>query len=356
MNWTDQDLTSTVNAGQPGNATGLSGFDDTTPNQGWGQHAFYIGADQHLHQLFFNSKDWVDQDLTARTGGPQVSNGSSLSSGPNVFAAEYVCYVGVDQHVHLLGFTYATGAWVDQDLTTTASSPMKPVSRGALSFFADNSGLHAFYVGTDQHVHQLYFGQKWGDQDLTSQTNGPQVATGSGLSSFSDPNPEHVFYIGADQHVHQLYFNGTWIDQDLTRLAAAQATASSGSALSSFADTPGEHVFYVGADQHLHQLYWNKATWGDQDLTIQSNGPQVANGSAVASLVDNNGEHAFYVGVDDHLHELPNQQPWADQDLTSQAKGPQVANGSAVASFLDVNGGEHVLYIGADQHVHHLHT
>jgi hypothetical protein len=90
------------------------------------------------------------------------------------------------------------------------------VSGGAMSSFADDAGEHLFYVGADNHVHQLYFGSSWTDQDLTAYSNGPQAMSGSAMSSFPDDAGEHVFYTGEDQHVHQLYYSAEWTDQDLT--------------------------------------------------------------------------------------------------------------------------------------------
>ena len=48
----------------------------------------------------------------------------------------------------------------------------------------------------------------WVDQDLTAATGGPTVAAGIGLSSFVDGTGEHAFYVGSDSHVHQLYWSG----------------------------------------------------------------------------------------------------------------------------------------------------
>ena len=83
------------------------------------------------------------------------------------------------------------------------------------------------------------------------------MAAGIGLSSFVDGTGEHAFYVGSDSHVHQLYWNNsTWVDQDLTAATAAPPVAP-GIRLSSFADSMGEHAFYVGSDSHVHQLYWS---------------------------------------------------------------------------------------------------
>ena len=108
---------------------------------------------------------------------------------------------------------------------TVSMLAVAPAAGGALTSFADSYGEHAYYIGADQHVHQLYFDNKtWVDQDLTAATKGPEAANGSALSSFDDSYGEHAYYIGADQHVHQLYFSGTWVDQDLTAWVLASVT------------------------------------------------------------------------------------------------------------------------------------
>jgi hypothetical protein len=107
------------------------------------------------------------------------------------------------------------------------------------------------------------------DQDLTARANGPQILNGSALTSFTDSAGEHVLYIGSDGHVHQLYFNGTWVDQDLTALANGPQVLNY-YALTSFADSAGEHVLYIGTDNHVHQLYYS-GIWVDQDLTAWAN-------------------------------------------------------------------------------------
>ena len=54
------------------------------------QHVYYVANDQHVHQLFFDNTKWMDQDLTAATGGPAATAGGGVSS----FAIAY------DQHVY----------------------------------------------------------------------------------------------------------------------------------------------------------------------------------------------------------------------------------------------------------------
>ena len=75
-------------------------------------------------------------------------------------------------------------------------------------------------------------------------TGGALATAGSGLTSFVNGSQQHAFFVGANHHVHQLYFNGSsWVDQDLTVMTGS-ALATAGGGLASFADATGQHVFY----------------------------------------------------------------------------------------------------------------
>jgi hypothetical protein len=122
----------------------------------------------------------------------------------------------------------AGGAWVDSNLTTSATedpsgnSVPNAAQASSLSSFSDEYGEHAVYVGSDQHVHQLVHSldwpdSQWVDQDLTLlatpfiESAVPSAAQLSALSSFVNPNTtssnvEWIFYVGNDQHVHLLTF------------------------------------------------------------------------------------------------------------------------------------------------------
>ena len=75
-----------------------------------------------------------------------------------------------------------------------------------------------FWLGTDQHVHLDYFNGSWNTSDVTADAGAPPAAAGSALTSVLDTiyRTPDVFYVGTDQHVHILYFNGSWHTTDLT--------------------------------------------------------------------------------------------------------------------------------------------
>jgi hypothetical protein len=308
--WSTQDLSGLTGDTLAASGSAVAGFSDTV-----GEHVFYLGTNQHVYQLDWNSTtySWSNQDLTAFTGGVLAASGSALTSFADS-SGEHVYYLGTNRHVYQLYFPLGGTAWVDQDLTAFTGGVLA-ASGSALTSFADSSGEHVYYRGTNQHVYQLDFplgGTAWVDQDLTAFTGGALAASGSALTSFADSSGEHVYYLGTNQHVYQLDFplGGTaWVDQDLTAFTDG-ALAATGSALAGYSlnsgSVSGEHVVYLGTNQHIYQLYFEEGgtAWVDQDLTALSGGAPAASGSALTYFADTGGAHAFYLGTNQHVYQL----------------------------------------------------
>ena len=258
------------------------------------QLVFYIGTDQHVRAFSAApGTSWTPQDLTAATGMPAAAVGSPLTSFEDILNnVQLVFYIGTDQHVRAFSGVPGT-AWVPQDLTA-ATGVVAAASGSSLSSFEDvlNNTQLVFYTGTDQHVH--YFagvpGQPWDQADLTTATGTIAAATGSPLSSFEDilNNAQLAFYIGTDQHVHD--YAGVpghaWGTQDLTAATGAVPSATGSKALSSFEDTVYnvQLVFYIGTDQHVHAFSAVPGhSWNHQDLHAATGAVTAASGSALTT-------------------------------------------------------------------------
>ena len=203
--WIDEDLTKLA-GGQP--ALGpLTSFIDAK-----GMHVAYIGTDSDIHISAFvqdgikiGSERWVDQNLTTTTTGPQAATGSNISSFVDGYG-DHIIYVASPSHSHRLIF--ADGKWTDIDLTDTPSTPGPQVVEGsALTSFGDGYGDHYVYLDGAQHIHQVYYDNAaWVDQDLTGiatpveEAAVPAAAKGSALSSMAGGPGELIFYISANQH------------------------------------------------------------------------------------------------------------------------------------------------------------
>jgi hypothetical protein len=89
----------------------LDGYQTTFNNQ---QHVNYIGADNHIHELFYISS-WSHNDLTQLAKAPAAAPGSPVDGYQTSFNnQQHVNYLGTDNHVHELVYT---NAWQHNNLT-----------------------------------------------------------------------------------------------------------------------------------------------------------------------------------------------------------------------------------------------
>jgi hypothetical protein len=379
-----------VTAASSAAAQGLSSFSAAVPID---ESLFFVGSDQHVH-LGLGGNPASNQDLTfgSTPPGVMVFPYSSLSSFSDQ-EGWHVFYVGMDQHVHQLfcpngGSGCTAGGvlgWADQDLTHLGIGSVNP---GWWSFqltsFNDVAGEHVYYIGTDNDVHQLYYltgwtpygpaGSAWGDQNLTKLSAPSSKPACGGLASFSNLTAgstpptvgEYTYYISCyDGHVHQLHANwSTVVDQDLLVTIGSAA-------LTGFIDATGQYVYYISGDRHVHELSWNGTSLYNTDVTNAAPGglPVDVYGQ-LTSFSDVNGRHVYYAGQDYDVHQLSQIQTkicfrfscftlwrWSDQDLTSSTYSAVKVDPcfARFSSLSDVGGEqEHVYYTGNDGHVHAL--
>lgn len=303
MSWKLDDLTAA--AGAPPAATGsaLDGYQTTSPNQ---QHVNYIGTDGHIHELWY-ANTWTHNDLTKATGAPLAAPGSPLDgyASPN---QQHVNYIGIDGHIHELW--YGT-QWAHNDLTAAAGGAPPAVLDSTLDGYvtASPNQQHVNYIGTDGHVHELWYGTQWSHNDLTVAAGAPLAALDSTLDGYvtTSPNQQHVNYIGTDNHVHELWYETEWSHNDLTAAAGAP-DAASGSPLDGYTSPKQQHVNFIGVDRHVHEL-WYETEWSHNDLTAAT-GAGVVDFAGRKSSLDgyettySNQQHVNYVGTNNHVLEL----------------------------------------------------
>jgi hypothetical protein len=236
------------------------------------QHVNYIGTDKHVHELYVTAgAAWVDNDLTEEAGAVPPKATSALDGYRLSDDSQHVFFIGTDNHVYELYITAGAG-WIYNDLTALARAvPPNPTSALDGYRLSDDS-KHVFFIGTDGHVHELQIarGGRWVDNDLTTMAGAVPPKATSALDGFSlSDDSEHVNFIGTDSHVHELTHTGAgWVDNDLTTLAGAvppiPTTALDGYPLSN----DSKHVNFIGTDNHVHELYFTAAAgWVDNDLT-----------------------------------------------------------------------------------------
>ena len=173
------------------------------------QHVIYLGAtDNHIRELWWDSAGRQTNDLTAATRAPAPANPAVFVG--YVYRAEgtqHVDYVGADNHIHEL---WSNGpAWHTNDLTAAADAP--PVGGDNLVGydFAAEGTQHVDYVGADNRIHELWSnGPAWHTNDLTGATGAPAPLNNNSKFTgyaFEAQRTQHVNYVGTDNHIHELW-------------------------------------------------------------------------------------------------------------------------------------------------------
>ncbi len=231
--WVDNDLTKLAGAVLPMVVppTPLGGYWGSDGSQ----HVNFIGDDSHVHELYITpgAAGWVDNDLTALSGGgvlpkmgPPITSLDGYWGNDN---SQHVNFIGDDGHLRELYITPGVG-WVDNNLTALSGGGVLPmvVPMTPLDGYGGSDGSqHVNFIGTDGHVHELHIapGWSWARNDLTASAGAvpPRVLPGMPLDGYwGSDSSQHVNFIGTDEHVHELYIApgaAGWVDNDLTALA-----------------------------------------------------------------------------------------------------------------------------------------
>lgn len=316
----------------------------------------YISPDGHVHELLSSGSKWLNTDITAASKGATAIPGSTLvgyANGNN----QYVAFISADHHVHELAFSGSN--WSDTDLTVTSHGGNVVAGSTLVSYTGGGSTQHINFISPDSHVHELYYsGSSWVDNDLTALSDGAKAISGSPLAGYIGSDGSiHVNFIGTDSHVHELYFTGRWTDNDLTALSKGQGAVAGSALVGYWGADNSVHVDFISADQHIHELFFDPQSghWNDNDLTVASNGSTAAPGSGLVGYIgDGSSQYIDFIGADHHVHELFfTGTNWNDNDLTTAAKSVLPDTGSGIAGYI-VNGKEHIDFIGTDHHIYEI--
>ena len=264
---------------QPASPSGLTSLMDTITGR---PETYYVGIDGHIHQLYLtgpaNNPVWATFDISGNTGGANaISNSSLFSLADTLVGALEVYYVGTDQDIHQLSWN-STSGWHNYDLSSFTGAPA--AASGGLTALVDSvtGALEAYYVGADQDIHQLQWSGSsgWHTFDVSLNTHAAPATIGQGtLTSLVDTltSSLKLYYVGTDQHVHEVSWNAStgYRTADITATAGSLNILSGGTITSLF-DTLASavDVFYVGTDHRVHELQW-KPTTGWHDTNIQPN-------------------------------------------------------------------------------------
>jgi hypothetical protein len=176
------------------------------------QHINFIDATSgHVWELMFDTA-WHPLDLTNAAGAPVPNAASPLTAYPTTFnSQQHVDFIGADNHVHELFFD---SAWHWSDLNVKAGIPGVSALTSALNGYVTsfNEQQHVNFVTSNGHVRELFFFEEaWHARDLTTVTAppAPPASITSRLTGYETTfnSQEHVNYVGTNGHVYELFFD-----------------------------------------------------------------------------------------------------------------------------------------------------
>jgi hypothetical protein len=230
--WQTADVTASANAPNATLGSSLASHADTITNS---VKVYYIGSDQHIHELLWNaSSSWQTTDITASANAPNAELGTALTSHLNTITnSSEVYYVGSDWHIHELWWN-TSSPWQTADVT--ASTGSLEASGSALTSVINRSAssVELFYIASDRHVHEFRWtpSNGWQTTDITASAGGADTTAGTSLTTHvdTDVNSLEVYYLGWDQHVHELWQTPTsgWQTTDIAFNAGAPNGAGGG--------------------------------------------------------------------------------------------------------------------------------
>ncbi len=201
-----RDLTA---AGAPLPAAGTS---LTSYPLGVSGHVLFMDAGSHLHELWFDPAEGPDSnhnDLTASAGAPLPAAGTALTSYP-LGSSGHVLFIGADDRLHELWFDSAQGlGWHHNDLTASTGAP-RPAAGTALTSYPLGSSGHILFIDADNHLHELWFdsaqGPGWHHNDLTASTGAPLPRAATALTTYTLGRSGHLLFIDNQPDISELYF------------------------------------------------------------------------------------------------------------------------------------------------------
>jgi hypothetical protein len=174
------------------------------------QHVVYKAESGHVVELWWDSSGWHHNDLTLAAGGAPLPASNPTGYVFSAQGTQHVVYLGADAHIHELWWD--SSGWHHNDLTAVAGAPLAGSDPVGYPFNAQGT-QHVIYVASDPpgHMIELWWNGGWHHNDLTVAAGGaPLGATRPAGYVFDAQGTQHVFYYatdgqGIDGHIIELW-------------------------------------------------------------------------------------------------------------------------------------------------------
>lgn len=329
------------------------------------QHVVYEGfttgggSDGRVHELYWDGH-WHHHDLTQAAGAPAIGAGSmptgyDFNQPDTIYGTQHVTYVGTDGHVHELWYDADSGdGWQHHDLSHATNAPP---AINVTSGYGYNNRQRVFYQGRDLHIHVLTWNQNggWNHYDLSAATGAPIAGGPPTGYVFYEQGSEHAIYVGTDGHIHELWAAGSaWHHNDLTAAAGAPLASDQPAGCALYSSSL-QHIGYRGVDGHIHELWWLNGVWRHRDVNAMVSAPPAAPAIsapiAVYAFDWDQSLHFVYTGNEGYIRELWFKgQDWHLNDLSIAINCPLAL--SAPSGYILANDHtQHIVYVDQNHHV-----
>jgi hypothetical protein len=278
--WHFSDLTL---AAQAGLAAPGSPFAAYTMPSGTENHprVHYLDGSGNIDQIGWDGQAWHFQNLSIATGGVAASD-SPLAGFPMASGNATLFYVGKDRHVREL-FWNGSHWLPTSDVSNLSNVPVAVAAGSPLAAFSAYTGTlqRVYFQGVDGHVYELYSkpDSTWDYRDVTGLTGAPAALPGTGMAALAlGDNDElsRVYFVGTDQHVHELWWDlQNWHVGDLSQLTGAGDVSSTTSLTACAVSQVYPHVYYEASGGAVRELwYWSEGQqWVSVDPIAESGAP-----------------------------------------------------------------------------------
>lgn len=318
------------------------------------QHIFFRSADGHVQHIFWDQlSQKLQSDIwTLRTSAPlAVGDVASLITE----CRQQVFYRDVRGQIHYIFWDVASASLHHVALTQLAEGA--PLAVGNPMPLETPGQVHVFYRGVDGTLEHIFWNTVsdhivFTDSWTTRAHATPLVGDPAVLSTAGQ---QHAFYRGSDGHIHHVVWNAETLDfgvDDWTAKAHAPSAAAEPAAI---AVGNQQHIFYRGAAGNINHIVWAPSSSGPRfdDWTESSGAPRIA-GNRVATMLASGQQHVFYRALNGgivHILWSPFTASFGWDDWTQSSGAPAAAEDPAT---LTTEGQQHVFYTSATGSIVHI--
>jgi beta-glucanase (GH16 family) len=174
---------------------------------------FYVGTDNKIHRLRLTSGVWYHQLIGSYSNPSNITTGELALDENDNNANLTIYYRGLDNRLQCQWFNGNTGAYentyIDANWGTSAYL-INSNKQGVLKCVAGK----ILYIGTDEKLHQFYFGNNTWNHELINYTYG----SGELLKGSLEWDNTHniLYYMGTDNRIQSLnqklsFINGQFV-------------------------------------------------------------------------------------------------------------------------------------------------